>query len=161
MLLTPPPRHGPRVRLESTERHARPPLKAITETLYIWKVVAIIYTAGTAAHVLRLAARFELEDMPFFPDWGLVILGSYGVTGLVVFSGQVEYRGNWEKITHWLITGHLLLSIIVHIWILAVRSHEVLSVFGFGYSYFAVLYFGFFAWRSWTMRLEPAHAEAN
>ncbi len=125
-----------------------------------WKVVAIIYTAGTVAHVLRLAARFELEDMPFFPDWGLVILGSYGVTGLVVFSGQVEYRGNWEKITHWLITGHLLLSIIVHIWILAVRSHEVLSVFGFGYSYFAVLYFAFFAWRSWTMRLESAHAEA-
>lgn len=28
-----------------------------------WKVVAIIYTAGTLAHVLRLAARFELEDM--------------------------------------------------------------------------------------------------
>ena len=28
-----------------------------------WKVVAIIYTAGTVAHVLRLAARFELEDM--------------------------------------------------------------------------------------------------
>ena len=73
-----------------------------------WKVVAIIYTAGTVAHVLRLAARFELEDMPFFPDWGLAILGPYAVTGLVVFSGQVEYRGNWEQITHWLITGSSL-----------------------------------------------------
>jgi hypothetical protein len=125
-----------------------------------WKVVAIIYTAGTVAHVMRLAARFEMEDMPFFPDWGLVILGSYGVSGLVVFSGQIEYRGNWEKITHWLITVHLLISIVVHILILAVRSHEVLSVFGFGYSYFAVLYFGFFAWRSWTMRLASVHAGA-
>ena len=55
--------------------------------------------------------------MPFFLDWGLVILGSYGVTGLVVFSGQVEYRGNWEKITHWLITGHLLLSKCARLWI--------------------------------------------
>ena len=125
-----------------------------------WKVVAIIYTAGTVAQVLRLAVRFGWEEMPFFPDWGLAILGPYGVIGLVVFSGQVEYRGNWEKTTHWLITCHLLISIFVHIWILAVRSHEVLSVFGFGYSYFAVLYFAFFAWRSWTMRLESAHAEA-
>ena len=122
------------------------------------KVVAIIYTAGTGAQILRLVVQFGWEDMPFFPDWGLVILGPYGVIGLVLFSGHVAYRGKWETLTHWLITGHLFISIIVHLWILAVRSHAVLSVFGYSYSYFAVLYFAFFAWRSWTMRLEPAHA---
>ena len=126
-----------------------------------WKVVAATYTAGTVAHVFRLAVQFGLEDMPFFPDWGLVILGPYGVVGLVLFSGRVEYRGQWEKITHWLIVGHLLISVVLHMWILAVRSHAVLSVFGYSYSYFAVLYFAFFAWRSWTMRLEAARAEAT
>ena len=124
------------------------------------KVVAVIYTGGALAQVFRLAARFEWEDAPFFPDWILAILGPYGAIGLFLFSGQIEYRGKWEKITHWLIAGHLLISVVVHIWILAVHSHEVLSVFGYSYSYFALPYFGFFAWRSWTMRLEPTQTEA-
>jgi len=69
---------------------------------------------------------------------------------------EVLYRGWWEKATHWLIVVHLSVSVVVHVWILAVRSHEVLSVFSYGYSYAALAYFAFFAWRSWTMRLRPA-----
>ena len=119
------------------------------------RALALIYTAGTVAHLLRLIYRFELSQMPFFPDWILVIVGPYVALGMILFAGEVRYRGRWEVWTHWLITAHLLVSIGLHLWILVTHSHGVLSVFGYSYSYFAALYFSFFAWRSWTMCLEP------
>ena len=120
------------------------------------KVVAMVYTAGTVVHILRLIFRFGLTNMPFEIDWVVVSLGPIGVIGLIVFSRHVYYRGRWEHITHWLIIIHLFISAALHAWILAVRSHEALSIFGYSYSYFAALYFAFFAWRSWTIRF---HAE--
>ncbi len=115
----------------------------------------MIYTGGTVAHVLRLIFRPDLTDMPFWIDWVLVILGPIGVIGLVVFSKHLHYRGLWEHITHWLIFAHLSSSVIFHVWIIAVRSHQAVSIFPYGYSYFATVYFAFFAWRSWTMRFKP------
>jgi hypothetical protein len=120
------------------------------------KIVALIYTGGTVAHLFRLAVGFTWRDMPFFIDWILVVLGPIGIVGLVCLKNEVLYRGWWERATHWLIVAHLSISVLVHVWILAVRSHEVLSVFPYGYSYAALAYFAFFAWRSWTMRLRPA-----
>ncbi len=123
-------------------------------------VVAVIYTAGTVFHVVRVIIRLELAGMPFLPDWILVVLGSYGAAGLVRFAGEVVYRGRWEVVIHWLIVCHMLVSVALHAWILAVGSHDVLSVFSIEYSYFGAAYFGFFAWRSWTMRLDPVRESA-
>ncbi len=123
-------------------------------------VVAAIYTAGTVFHVVRVIIRLGIEDMPFLPDWILVVLGSYGAAGLIRFHGQVDYRGRWELVTHWLIVAHLSVSVALHAWILLVQSHAVLSVFSIEYSYFGAAYFGFFAWRSWTMRLVPQELQA-
>jgi hypothetical protein len=120
------------------------------------KIVALIYTGGTVAHLFRLAVGFTWRDMPFLVDWILVILGPIGVVGLVWLKDEVLYRGWWERSTHWLIVVHLSVSVVVHIWILAARSHEVLRVFPYSYSYLALAYFAFFAWRSWTMRLRSA-----
>ena len=119
------------------------------------KVVALIYTGGTVAHILRLIVRFDLTDMPFWVDWVLVILGPIGAAGLVVYATNVRYRGRWEHITHWLIFVHLSISVVFHAWIIAVQSHDAVSVFPYSYSYFAALYFAFFAWRSWTIRCKP------
>ena len=119
------------------------------------KVVAMIYTAGTVVHILRLIFRPDLTDIPFEVDWVIVILGPIGVIGLIVFSKHVHYRGRWEHIAHWLIVIHLFISVVLHAWILAVRSHQALSIFAYSYSYFATVYFAFFAWRSWTMRFKP------
>ena len=116
-------------------------------------VVAAIYTAGTIFHVFRLAIQLGWEDMPYWPDWILVVLGSYGAVGLIVFSREVEFRGSWEFIVHWLIVFHLLVSVALHAWMLLVQSHEALAIFRLSYSYFGAVYFAFFAWRSWTMRL--------
>ena len=90
----------------------------------------------------------------FFPDWGVVLLGTPGMVGLVLYANEIEYRGLWEKVVHWLIVAHLFLSVVLHVWILVERTHEMLSVFSLEYSYFALGYFGLFAWRSWTMKLK-------
>jgi hypothetical protein len=91
-------------------------------------------------------------------DWLLVVLGPIGLAGLIAFHRQIRYRGRWEHITHWLIVVHLGASVVVHVWILVAQSHAVLSVFPPDYSDFAVVYFAFFAWRSWSLRLEPVPA---
>jgi hypothetical protein len=93
--------------------------------------------------------------MPFWVDWALIVLGTYGGAGLILYSRQIAWRGTWEKVVHWLIVTHLLVSVVVHVWIVIVGSHEFFTVFPYGYSYFAAAYFACFAWRSWTMRLLP------
>jgi len=118
-----------------------------------FRVVAVIYTGGTVAQVLRLVFQYTWHDMPFFIDWLLVLLGLIGVLALIVCADRIDYRGRWERVVHWLIVIHLGSSVLVHIWILAVHSHRVLAVFPIGYSYPAAAYFAFFAWRSWTIRL--------
>ena len=117
------------------------------------RVVAVVYTGGTVAQVLRLLFTFSLHDMPFWIDWALVVLGSYGGIGLLVFARQVAYRGVWEKVVHGLIAAHLLVSVAVHAWAIVAHDHAMFAVFPYGYSFFATAYFAAFAWRSWTMRL--------
>ena len=119
-------------------------------------VAAVIYTAGTVFHVVRVIIRLDLQDMPYFPDVIIVVLGSWAVAGMLLFAREIQYRGRWEHVLHWLIVLHLGISVLVHAWILVVRSHAAVAVFSVSYSYFGALYFGLFAWRLWTMRLHPA-----
>jgi hypothetical protein len=93
--------------------------------------------------------------MPFWVDWALIVLGTYGGVGLIVFARQIAWRGVWEKAAHALIVTHLLVSVGVHARTVAIGSHEFFTKFPYEYSYFAVAYFAFFAWRSWTMKLVP------
>jgi len=119
------------------------------------RAVAVVYTGGTIAQSLKLILAFGWEYMPFWVDWALIVLGTYGGVGLILFSQQIAWRGAWEKVVHWLIATHLLVSVAVHAWIVVIGSHEFFTVFPYEYSYFAVAYFALFAWRSWTMRLVP------
>ncbi len=125
------------------------------------KVVAAIYTAGTGFHVFRVATGFDLADMPFAPDWILVFAGSYGAAGMVAFAREIEYRGRWEVGVHWIQTGHLVVSVALHAWMLAVASHRALEIFPVSYSAWAAGYFALFAWRTWTLRLRPATARPS
>lgn len=120
------------------------------------RVVAVVYTGGTVAQSLQLTFAFGWEYMPFWIDWALVVLGTYGGLGLIFFAKEVAWRGAWEKVVHGAITTHLLISVLVHAWTIAVANHEFFTNFPYEYSYFAVAYFGFFAWRSWTMKLRPS-----
>lgn len=118
-------------------------------------VVAVIYTGGSVAHLLKLLFAFGWEYMPYWVDWLLIILGTYGGFGLVIFAAEVKWRGTWEKFLHGLIAVHLLASVLVHVWTVVVESHGFFTLFPYEYSFFALGYFVFFAWRSWTMQLIP------
>ncbi len=120
------------------------------------RAVAIVYTGGTIAQSLKLIFAFSWEYMPYWVDWALIVLGTYGGVGLIVHVRQVAWRGTWEKVVHWLIVVHLLVSVAVHAVVVVIGSHEFFTLFPYEYSYFAVGYFAVFAWRSWTMKLKPA-----
>ncbi len=115
---------------------------------------AVLYTAGTLLQVLRLTFDFPVADLPFAVDWVIIVLGSVGAVGLVLGSRDIAYRGSWEKIVHWLIIVHLGISVLMHLWATVRGDHEMFSIFSYQYSVFAVVYFAFFAWRQWTVRLE-------
>jgi hypothetical protein len=119
------------------------------------RAVAIVYTGGMVAQILHLLLGFGWEYMPFWVDWVLIVVGTYGGLGLLIFARKVAWRGAWERVVHLLIVVHLLMSVLVHVRALLVGNHEFFAVFPYEYSYFAVIYFGFFAWRSWTMKLVP------
>ncbi len=116
----------------------------------------MVYTGGTVAQALKLLLDFGWEYMPFWVDWALIGLGTYGGVGLLLFVRGVAWRGTWEKVVHGVIVVHLLGSVLVHAWVVIVGHHEFFTAFPYEYSYFAVGYFALFAWRSWTMRLAPA-----
>lgn len=91
--------------------------------------------------------------MPFIIDWLIVILGTIGATTLALQTRNIDYRGWWEKPVHFLIIAHLGASVVLHLWTIYVQNHDLYAVFPREYSYFALGYFLFFAWRSYTIRL--------
>ena len=95
----------------------------------------------------------DAEDMPFIIDWFIVILGTIGVTTLVLQTRYINYRSWWEKPVHILIIAHLSVSVILHLWTIYVQNHDLYGAFPREYSYFALAYFVLFAWRSWTVKL--------
>ncbi len=115
--------------------------------------MAALYTGGTIAQLLKLIYAFPWQEMPFIIDWLIVILGTIGATTLVMQTRHIDYRGRWEKPVHFLIIAHLCISVALHLWTIVVQNHDLYGAFPIQYSYFALAYFSFFAWRSWTIRL--------
>ena len=120
---------------------------------------AALYTGGTIAQLLKLIYNFSWQEMPYFIDWVIVILGTLGATTLAIQTRRIQYRGWWEKPVHFLIIAHLGISVAIHLWAIYIRSHDVFAAFPFEYSYFALVYFAFFAWRSWTLTLSNGSAK--
>ena len=115
--------------------------------------VAVLYSGGSVAQLLKLIYDFPWQEMPFIIDWVIVVLGTIGVITLVIETYNIEYRGWWEKPVHFLIIAHLGVSVVLHTWTIYVSNHDLYAAFPIEYSYFALVYFAFFAWRSWTVKL--------
>lgn len=115
--------------------------------------VAAVYTGGTVAQLLKLVYDFPWREMPFIIDWLIVILGTIGIAALITQTRRIDFRGWWEKPIHFIIIAHLGVSVVLHIWTIYVQNHDLYSAFPLEYSYFALVYFAFFAWRSWTVKL--------
>lgn len=122
--------------------------------------VAVLYSGGSVAQLLKLIYNFSWRDMPFVIDWLIVVLGTFGAATLTIEMRRIDYRGWWEKPVHFLIIAHLSVSVVLHAWTIYLQNHELYALFPPEYSYFALVYFVFFAWRSWTVRLVD-HANAK
>ncbi len=105
------------------------------------RLALVPYIGGTVIHILRLIYNFSIDEMPFEADWLVVIIGGYAGLGLIVYASRIPFHGLLDKIIYGLLIFHLDGSVILHAYILWVGSHEVLSVFSYGYSFFAVAYF--------------------
>jgi len=115
--------------------------------------VAVLYSGGSVAQLLKLIYDFPWQEMPFVIDWLIVVLGTIGGTTLAIQIRNIAYRGWWEKPVHFLIIVHLGVSVALHLWSIYVGNHDLYAAFPIEYSYFALVYFVFFAWRSWTVTL--------
>ncbi len=115
--------------------------------------VAVLYTGGSVAQLLKLIYNFPWQEMPFVIDWIIVLLGTVGAVTLAIQTRHIDHRGWWEKPIHFLIITHLGISVALHLWTIYVQNHDLYIAFPLGYSYFALAYFLFFTWRSWTVRL--------
>ena len=127
-------------------------------TKFGFHAVAALYTGGSIAQLLKLIYQFPWQEMPFVIDWAIVSLGTIGAYTLVVNTRRIAYRGWWEKPVHYLIIVHLGASVVLHAWTIYVQNHDLYAAFPLAYSYFALTYFLFFAWRSWTVKLVNASA---
>ena len=123
--------------------------------------VAALYSGGTVAQLLKLLYDFPWQKMPFIIDWLIVILGTIGIVALATQTRHVDYRGWWERPIHFLIIAHLGVSVVLHLWTVYVQNHDLYAAFPREYSYFALAYFAFFAWRSWTIKVRNNEVASN
>ncbi len=105
------------------------------------RVALLPYIGGTVIHILRLIYNFPITEIPFEVDWLVVIIGGYAGIGLIIYANRIPFKNLFYKIIYGLLIFHLYGSVILHTYILWAGSHEVLSVFSYNYSFFAVAYF--------------------
>ena len=105
------------------------------------RLALLPYIGGTVIHILRLIYDFPIEEMPFEADWVVVVIGGYAGIGLIVYAKRIPFQNLFDKIIYGLLIFHLDGSVLLHAYILWSGSHEVLNVFSYGYSFFAVAYF--------------------
>ena len=105
------------------------------------RLALVPYIGGTVIHILRLIYNFSIDEMPFEADWLVVIVGGYAGLGLIVYANRIPFHGLLDKTIYGLLIFHLDGSVILHAYILWVGNHEVLNVFSYEYSFFAVAYF--------------------
>ncbi len=92
-------------------------------------------------HILRLIYNLPIDEIPFEADWLVVIVGGYAGLGLIIYANRIPFQNLVDKIIYGLLIFHLDGSVILHAYILIVGTHEVLNVFSYEYSFFAVAYF--------------------
>lgn len=122
------------------------------------KAGALAYLGEAAAHVVVLTTSFRLSMLPFAADWFFLLLGGYSAAGLWALATQVKLRGCGWCVVYWITTLHLTISVLLHAYLIAVHSHERLTIFHQPYSILGLAYCLFFTWYLWTLPL-PRRAE--
>ena len=105
------------------------------------RLAMLPYVGGTVIHILRLIYDFSIEEIPFEADWLIVIIGGYSGLGLIIYANKIPFKNLLDKIIYGLLIFHLDGSVILHAYMLLTGSHDILSIFPYWYSFFAVGYF--------------------
>jgi len=115
---------------------------------------ALAYLGEAGAHVWVLTHRdFTLEKLPFLADVFFLILGGYATIGLFLHPTQVKFRGCRWCVVYWFTTLWTLGSVLLHAYILIVRSHHILHIFPRWWSWLGLAYCLFFTGYLATLKL--------
>ncbi len=105
------------------------------------RLALLPYVGGTVIHILRLIYNFPIAEIPLEADWLVVIIGGYAGIGLIVYAKRIPFQNLFDKVIYGLLIFHLDGSVVLHAYILWAGSHDILNVFSYSYSFFAVAYF--------------------
>ena len=118
------------------------------------RVIAVLYVFGVALHVSRIIIGFEPSSMPRVFDVIILIGALYGGIGYIKFWKNIYFPKTIIKVIYGMITFHLLGSVIIHAFILAIPNNKILDIFPVWYSYIMVAVMAVFAYYSWNVRFK-------
>ena len=118
------------------------------------KVVAIVWVFGVAIHMSRIIIGFEPSSMPHIVDVILLVMALYGGIGYLKFWKDIYFPRTIIKVLYGIITFHLLGSVVIHAFILAIPNNKILDIFPVWYSYIMVAIMALFSYYSWNIRFK-------
>jgi hypothetical protein len=118
------------------------------------RIVAVLYACGVVLHVSRILIGFEPSSIPRIVDVIIFIGALYGGVGYLKFWKYIYFSGRIIKVLYGIITFHLLGSVIIHTFIIAIPNNKILDIFPVWYSYIIVPIMVLFAYYSWNIRFK-------
>ena len=118
------------------------------------KIVAVLYVFGVSLHVSRIIIGFEPSSIPHIVDIIILVTALYGGIGYLKFWKDIYFPRTIIKVLYGIITFHLLGSVVIHAFILAIPNNKILDIFPVWYSYIMVAVMTLFAYYSWNVRFK-------
>ena len=118
------------------------------------RVVAILYVFGVVLPLSRILIGFEPRSIPRSIDVGSLMGALYGGIGYLKFWKDIYFPRAITKVLYAIITFHLLGSVIMHAFIIAIPNNKILDIFPIWYSYLTVALMALFAYYSWNVRFK-------
>ena len=118
------------------------------------RIIAVLYMFGVVIHLLRITTRFEPSVIPRIVDVIIFIGALYGSISYLKFWKDIYFPNNIARTIYGIITFHLLGSVIIHAFILAIDNNRILDIFPVFYSFIMVAIMAIFAYYSWNLKFK-------
>lgn len=113
------------------------------------RIGAAIYVTGIVSFIATRILDLPVAEMPVALHAVILVAAAVAGFGFLLHFRQILARGSLETVAYALVTGHLLLSAVLHAWSLASGSNAWIGLFPEWYPYLAIAYFAVFAWLCW------------
>ncbi len=118
------------------------------------RVVAMLYVFGVVLLTSRVLIGFEPSLIPRIVDVIILIGALYGGIGYLKFWKNIDFPRTITKVLYAIITFHLLGSVIIHAFVIAIPNNKILDIFPVWYSYIMAPIMALFAYYSWNVRFK-------